>query len=173
MRSVLRATVFLLASGIATAVIAHGGESNGTTVSHPWVRATPGGSDLTAAFMEIKSDAGDKLVSAKSDVAGRVEVHTHIMDGDVMRMRRVESLEVAKGASRILKPMGDHLMLMDLKGPLKEGDLVKLTLTFEKAGDIDVEATVEAVGAMGPHGMSEQPKSDDKSDAGHHHHGAH
>lgn len=173
MRASFRVTMLFLASILSTSAIAHGGESKGTAVSHPWVRATPGGAKITAAFMEIKSEAGDKLLSAKSDVAGRVEVHTHIMEGDVMKMRRVDALEVAKGASRVLKPMGDHIMLMDLKGPLKEGDLVKLTLTFEKAGDIEVEATVEAPGAMGPHGMSEQPKDDAKSGGEHHHHGAH
>lgn len=173
MRAYLRATALLLASVIVTSAVAHGGESKGTSVSHPWVRATPGGAKITAAFMEIKSEAGDKLLSAKSDVAGRVEVHTHIMEGDVMKMRRVESLEVAQGASRVLKPMGDHIMLMDLKGPLKEGDIIKMTLTFQNAGDIEVEATVEAPGAMGPHGMTEQPKSDAKSGDDHHNHGAH
>lgn len=173
MRAYLRATALLLASVIVTSAVAHGGESKGTAISHPWVRATPGGAKITAAFMEIKSAAGDKLLSAKSDVAGRVEVHTHIMEGDVMKMRRVESLEIAQGASRVLKPMGDHIMLMDLKGPLKEGDMIKMTLTFQNAGDIEVEATVEAPGAMGPHGMTQQPRSDDKSSGEHHNHGAH
>lgn len=90
-----------------------------------------------------------------------------------MKMRRVESLNVEKGGSRLLKPMGDHIMLMDLKGPLKEGDTVKLTLTFEKAGDVAVEAPVEAAGAMGPKGGKEPAKSDTKSGDAHDHHGAH
>ncbi len=160
----------LLASGFG---LAHGGEAKGTEVLHPWVRATPGGSTITAAFMEIKSEAGDKLTGAKSAAAGRVEVHTHIMDGEVMKMRRVESLEIAKGDSKVLKPGGDHIMLFDVKQPLKEGDQVKLILTFQNAGDIEVDATVEAAGATGPHGMDKQPKSEEKTDAGHEHHHAH
>lgn len=153
--------------------LAHGGESKGTAVAHPWVRATPGGSTITAAFMEISSKDGDKLVGAKSDAAGRVEVHTHIMDGDVMKMRRVDKLEIPKGDGKVLKPGGDHVMLFDVKQPLKDGDLVKLTLTFEKAGDIEVEATVEPAGATGPHGLNTQPKSDEKSGSEHHHHEGH
>lgn len=167
MRASIRAV--LIAAAVSFPMLAHAGDGAGTTVSNPWVRATPGGSKITAAFMEIKSEAGDKLLAAKSDVAGRVEVHTHIMEGDVMKMRRVDSLEVTKGGSRVLKPMGDHVMLFDLKGPLKEGDTVKMTLIFEKAGDVDVVAKVEAAGAMAPAGS----KSDAKADGEHHHHGAH
>lgn len=174
MRASIRATAgLILAAALSLPLLAHAGETSGTAVSNAWVRATPGGAKITAAFMEIKSEGGDKLLSAKSDVAGRVEVHTHIMEGDVMKMRRVESLDVEKGGSRLLKPMGDHIMLMDLKGPLKEGDTVKLTLTFEKAGDVAVEAPVEAAGAMGPKGTKEPAKSDNKSGDEHHHHGAH
>jgi copper(I)-binding protein len=135
------------------------------------MRATPGGSTITAAFMEIKAEAADKLISAVSSVAGRVEVHTHIMDGNVMKMRRVDALDIKAGEARILKPMSDHIMLFDLKAPLKEGELVKLTLTFEKAGPIEVEATVEPVGANGPHGLGHQPsKNDEKTGEEHKHH---
>lgn len=174
MRASIRATAgIIIAAAMSFPLHAQASEGKGTTVSNAWVRATPGGAKVTAAFMEIKSEDGDKLLSAKSDVAGRVEVHTHIMDGDVMKMRRVESLDVEKGGSRMLKPMGDHIMLMDLKSALKEGESVKLTLTFEKAGDVDVTAPVEAPGAMGPKGSNEPAKSDAKSGGDHHHHGAH
>jgi copper(I)-binding protein len=174
MRASIRATAgLIIAAALSFPMLAHAADGKGTTISNPWVRATPGGAKITAAFMEIKSEAGDKLLSAKSDVAGRVEVHTHIMEGDVMKMRRVESLEVAQGASRLLKPMGDHIMLMDLKSALKEGDSVKLTLTFERAGDVDVVAPVEAAGSMGPKGSKESSKGDAKSGDEHHHHGAH
>ena len=154
---------------------AHEGSSKGVTVAHPWVRATPGGSTIAAAFMEIKTATGvsDKLIAASSPVAGRVEVHTHIKDGDVMKMRRVEALELKPGESRVMKPSGDHVMMFDLKTPLKEGELVKLVLSFEKAGAIEVEATVEPIGAMGPHGMDHQPGSDGQntgSSSEHQHH---
>jgi copper(I)-binding protein len=72
-------------------------------------------------------------------------------------MRRVDALAIAGGKSVVLAPGGYHIMLTDLRQPLKEGDLLKLTLVFEKAGAIEVEATVEPVGAMGPHGFDHQP----------------
>lgn len=148
---------------------AHEASSMGVTAAHPWVRATPGGSTTTAAYLEIRlnTDITDRLIGASSLVAGRAEIHTHEHSDGVMKMRRVDSLELKSGGSTVLKPHGNHIMLMDLARPLKEGDLVKLTLEFEKAGKIEVEATVEPVGAMGPHGLDHQP--------GHHveHHGEH
>lgn len=171
MRKVLALAVVAAGLIVPLVAVAHGGAAKGVSVEHPWVRATPGGSTITAAFMHIKSEGGDKLTGATSPVAGRVEVHTHIMDGDVMKMRRVDVLEIAAGTTRQLKPMGDHIMLFDLKAPLKDGDLVKMTLTFEKAGSIEVEATVEPVGATGPHGMDQQPvKNDEKTGGEHQHH---
>ena len=171
---ILTAAVLVLA-GIATAS-AHEATNKGVTVAHPWTRATPGGATVGAAFLEIKTDKGttDKLISASSPAAGRVEIHTHIMDGDVMKMRRVEAIDLKDGESHILKPMGDHIMLFDLKQPLKEGELVKLELTFEKADTIALDATVEPAGALGPHGMDHQPGNEghDHGDAksGHDHH---
>ena len=142
-----------------TEVCSHEATKDGITVAHPWVRATPGGATIGAAYFEIKTGAGvtDTLVSATSPAAGRAELHTHILDGNVMKMRRVDALALQPGAATVLAPHGDHLMLMDLKAPLKEGDTVKLTLTFAKAGPIEVEATVEPIGASGPHGMEHQP----------------
>lgn len=139
--------------------LAHEYEAGDISVAHPWARATPGGAKVGAAFMEIKAKDGvaDTLVSASTPAAGRVEIHTHIMDDGVMKMRRIENLPVGEGKSVVLRPSGDHIMLFDLKAPLKEGDLLPLTLVFEKAGEIKIEATVEPVGAKGPHGMDHQP----------------
>jgi periplasmic copper chaperone A len=85
-----------------------------------------------------------------------------------MRMRRVEALPLPPGWSRVLGPSGDHVMLFDLKRPLKEGDLVKLTLVFEEAGEIEVDASVEPLGAKGPHGFHGQPghEHDHSADSG-------
>ena len=154
------AVMFLTGPAVAQEVT-----SQGVTVAHPWARATPEGAQVGVAFMEIKTAAGttDRLVSASSPIAGRVEVHTHIMEGDVMKMRRLDSLELKSGESHVLKPAGEHMMLLDLKQPLKEGDLVKMTLVFEKAGPMEVEGTVEPAGAMGPHNMDSQPTSDGKN----------
>ncbi|MEQ1715400.1 MAG: copper chaperone PCu(A)C [Hyphomicrobium sp.] len=170
MRRAVGAVLVTLGLLAAIPATAHEGSSKGVTVAHPWVRASPGGSTLTAAFLEIKAENADKLIGGSSPAAGRVEVHTHIMEGDVMKMRRVDTLDIKAGESRVLKPMGDHIMMLDLKAPLKEGDLVKLTLTFEKAGPIEVDATVEPVGAMGPHGMDHQPAAGDEKSGGEHQH---
>jgi copper(I)-binding protein len=141
------------------AVTAHEYTSHGITVAHPWARATPGGVKIGGAYLEIKAAAGksDRLVAARSPVAGSAEIHSHTMEGGIARMRRVDGIAVAGGKSLVLAPGGYHIMLTDLKQPLKEGDLLKLTLVFEKAGEIEVEATVEPVGAMGPHGFDHQP----------------
>lgn len=145
------------------------------TVSNAWLRATPGGATVGAAFLEIKTapDVADALLSASSPAAGRVEIHTHIKDGDVMKMRRVERLQLEAGKAHILRPGGDHVMLFDLKQPLREGDTVKLTLTFEKAGAIDVEGQVAAPGAMAPPGAGSPPPASDGAAGGADHHSGH
>lgn len=145
----------LVLSPVATA---HEASNNGITVAHPWVRATPGGATLSSAYLEIKaSEKGDRLIGGAAEGVGRVEIHTHVQDGEIMRMRRVDGIDIPAGGSKVFRPSGDHIMLMDLKGPLAEGDLVKLTLNFERAGPVEIDATVEPIGAMGPHGMDHQP----------------
>jgi copper(I)-binding protein len=88
-------------------------------------------------------------VSASAPVANKVELHTHIKDGPVMKMREVASIEVGPHAKVALKPGGLHIMMIGLKKPLEKGSHFPLTLTFEKAGKMTVEVTVEAAGAMG------------------------
>lgn len=130
------------------------GHSGDVLVSNAWSRATPGGVRTGVAYFEItdKGAAGDKLIGAKSDVAERVELHNHIHEDGVMKMRRVDAVEVPAGETVTLNPGGFHLMLMNLKRPLKAGDELKLTLVFEKAGEIEVTASVEPIGAKGPAG---------------------
>ena len=99
--------------------------------------------------------AADRLVAASGDVAERIELHTHTMDGNIMKMRRVDAVEVPANGSVALQPGGFHIMLIGLKKPLQEGGSFPLTLTFEKAGTVDVEVAVEGVGSMGPQGMSQ------------------
>jgi copper(I)-binding protein len=153
---ILLIALILIGIGYATA---HEYTNKGVTVVHPWARATPGGAKVGGAYLEIKAAAGrgDRLIAVKSPAAGAAELHTHIMENGIVRMRRVDAIAVPAGKSVVLKPGGYHLMLMDLKAPLKEGDLLKLTLVFEKAGEIEVEATVEPLGAKGPHGFDHQP----------------
>lgn len=151
-------TALVLTAGSA---LAHEYKAGTVTVSHPWARATPPNAKVGAAYFTAEASrlAGDRLMSAKSDVAGRAEIHNHINEGGVMKMRPVESVIVSAGNKVTFKPSGYHVMLMDLKQPLKEGDILPLTLVFEKAGEIKVEATIEAIGATGPHGMDADPKA--------------
>ena len=117
-------------------------------VEQPWTRATAPGAKVAGGYMTIKNPGiADKLVSASSPAAARVELHVHINDNGVMKMREVPGGYVipAKGAFE-LKPGGAHLMFMDLKAPLKEGDRVPVTLRFEKAGDVSAEFQVGGLG---------------------------
>jgi copper(I)-binding protein len=120
-------------------------------VSAPWVRGTVPQQKATGAFMKIESREPVSLVAASSPAAGVAEVHEMAMEKDVMKMRPVKKLEVAPGKPVELKPGGYHVMLLDLKQPLKAGETVPLTLTFEKADKsrqtVEVKAEVRALGA--------------------------
>jgi copper(I)-binding protein len=164
--------LLLLTAGLETA-LAHEFAREGVTVAHPWARATPGGAKIGGAYLEIKAAAGkgDRLIGARSPVAGGAEIHSHITEGGIARMRRVDAVVIPPGQSLVLGPGGYHVMLVDLNQPLKEGDLIKLTLVFEKAGEIEVDATVEPIGATGPHGFDHQPGTTKKAPrAGSHNH---
>lgn len=123
-------------------------------VKTPWVRGTVSGQQATGAFMEITSKAGAAIVGASSPVAGVTEVHEMKMDGGVMKMRAVARLDLPAGKPVKLEPGGYHVMLMDLKQPLKKGDLVPLTLKFEgkdkSVETIEVKAEVRDLTAAAP-----------------------
>lgn len=166
--AILAMALLLIVVGAATA---HEFSSKGITVSHPWARATPGGVTVGGAYFEIKAvpGQGDRLVGVRGAIAGSMEVHSHAIENGVAKMRKVDGLPIKGGQSVVLKPGGHHLMLLDLKKPLKEGDLLNFTLSFEKAGDIEVEATVEPIGAKGPRGVDNEPTSAEKGSGSHHH----
>jgi hypothetical protein len=122
-------------------------------ISQAWTRATPGGAKTGGGFVTIenKGTAPDKLIGASSDGAGKIEVHEMKMDNGVMKMRPVEGgLAIDPGKTVKLAPGGYHLMMMDLKSPLKQGDKMPVTLQFEKAGKVAVSLDVQGVGAQGP-----------------------
>jgi len=134
------------------------------TISQGWARATPRGAKVGGGYMTIKNEgsAPDSLVSASTDVAGKVEIHEMSMSNGVMKMRPLEKgLTVEPGKTVKLAPSGYHLMLMDLKSPLKQGEKVPVTLDFEKAGKVSVSLDVEGVGAQGPAGSGEGMKQMD------------
>jgi len=101
------------------------------SVKEPWVRATVPQQKATGAFMQLVSAKDAKLVEAKSPVAGVVEIHEMVMVDQVMKMRAIPGLELPAGKAVELKPGGYHVMLMDLKGQVKDGDMVPLTLVVE------------------------------------------
>ena len=121
------------------------------TVKDPWVRATVSAQKATGAFMQITSAQDARLVEAKSPVAGVVEVHEMVMEKDVMKMRAVKGLDLPAGKTVELKPGGYHVMLMDLKQQMKEGDTVPVTLVVEgkdkKRSTIEVKAPVKPLTA--------------------------
>ena len=123
-----------------------------TVVTEPWVRGTVAQQKATGLFAKISSASGGRLVSASSTVAGAVEIHEMSMAGHVMKMRALpDGLELPAGQAVELKPGGYHLMLLDLKQPLKAGDLVPVTLVIEGAGKkretVDIKAIVRALGS--------------------------
>ena len=105
-----------------------------TTVKDAWVRGTVPQQKATGMFAQISSAQGGRLVSVASPAAGVAEIHEMAMDGSVMKMRALPNgLELPAGKTVELKPGGYHVMLMDLKQPLKAGDVVPLTLVVEGA----------------------------------------
>jgi len=116
-------------------------------IGRPWSRAAPAGG-TGAGFMTLRSSGpADRLLGASSPVARVAEMHTHIRDGDVMRMRPVAEIPIAPGQTVTLAPGGLHIMLIGLTGPLAIGSRVPLTLRFERAGEVTVQLTVERAGA--------------------------
>jgi copper(I)-binding protein len=114
------------------------------SVAEPWVRATVPQQKATGAFMTLTSTKGARLVGASSPAAGVVEVHEMKMVDDVMRMRQIAALELPAGKPIALSPGGYHLMLLELKQPLKEGATVPLTLEIEDAQKVRSKVVVEA-----------------------------
>ena len=146
---------FIVAGLFAGSARAEDVKAGDLVISQPWTRATPGGAKTGGGYLTIenKGSTSDKLVSATADVAGKVEVHEMAMNNGVMTMRPLESgLTIDPGKTVKLAPGGYHLMLMELKNPLKQGDKVPVTLQFERAGRVAVTLEAQGVGAQGPAG---------------------
>lgn len=117
--------------------------AQGVDVQGAWARATVQGQKATGAFMTLRAPEGARLVAVNSPVAGVSEVHEMAMDGDVMKMRAVASLELPAGKAVELKPGGYHVMLMDLKLPLQKDTSIPLTLTFKNAKGIESKTELQ------------------------------
>ena len=132
---------------LATAALA---QTDQLEVTSAWARATPAKAENGVAYLTIRSPTPDRLVSVSSPVAKKAELHTMSMEGMVMKMRPLAGLDIAAGQPVTLKPGGEHIMLLGLSEPLREGQSFPLTLTFEKAGMREVTVAVEKPGAGGP-----------------------
>lgn len=113
-------------------------------VEKPWARATVPTARVAGAYLTVRnrSALADRLIGASSPVAARVEFHVHTAEGEVMKMRQAQALDVPANGTLELKPGGAHLMFVDIRKPFREGDLVPVTLRFEKAGEVGVQARV-------------------------------
>ena len=114
------------------------------SVEAPWARPTIGNGSVSAAYLII-TNAGpvaDEILLGSSPASAKVEIHTHIMDGDIARMRRLQGVDLPARKTIIFEPGGLHIMLIGLHKPLKAGDKLKLTLTFQHHPPIDVRAVV-------------------------------
>jgi copper(I)-binding protein len=122
-------------------------------IGQPWTRATPPTAESGGGYLVLKNTGTtpDRLIAVKSPAADKAEIHEMKMDGNIMRMRAVErGIEIPPGATVELKPGGFHVMFMGLKAPFAKEAKVPLTLVFEKAGSIDVDLMVQAMGAQAP-----------------------
>jgi copper(I)-binding protein len=119
-------------------------------IAQPWARATPKGVKSGAGYMTItnKGSTADRLTCVSSDSSSDCELHTMTMENGVMKMRPVNGgLEINAGETVMIKPSGTHLMFLNLKHPLEQGDTVTATLLFEKGGTVQVKFPVAAIGA--------------------------
>jgi periplasmic copper chaperone A len=122
-------------------------------ITQAWSRATPGGAKVAGGYLTIENrgTAPDRLLGGTADIAGKVEVHEMAMDNGVMKMRPLDKgLAIDPGKTVKLAPGGNHLMMQELKGALKQGDKVPVTLQFEKAGKVTVSFDVQGMGAQAP-----------------------
>jgi copper(I)-binding protein len=143
----------VLMAVVGPPVRAEDAKAGDLVISQAWSRATPNGAKIGAGYFTIenKGATADKLVGVSGDVSPRIEVHEMSMNNGVMKMRPVDGgLTIDPGKTVKLAPSGYHLMIMDLKSPLKQGDKLPLTLQFEKAGKVAVTLDVQGVGAQGP-----------------------
>lgn len=144
-----RAALALVLAAASSPAAAH--HDHRIEVQDPWARAALAGR-TGAAYMTLvnPTDTPDRLLAAAAEVAESVELHANLHEGGVMRMRPVAAIEVHPGEPAVLAPGGLHIMLIGLRRDLKRGEAIRLTLTFEKAGQVEVEVPVLAAGARGP-----------------------
>lgn len=144
----LSAAILGLSSGL---VSAHDYKLGSLEIEHPFARATPPNAPVSGGYMTIHNNGeeADRLISGEADFADRVEIHEMKMEGDVMKMRQLaDGLEIPAGGEVELKPGGYHVMFIGIDSQFKDGESRNVKLTFEKAGSIEIDFTVEDMRAM-------------------------
>lgn len=147
--------VFSILFATSQAAFAHEFKAGDIHLDHPWSRATPGGAKVAGGYIVIRNVGAqpDRLISATSEISGRTEIHEMAVKDGVMTMRPLaDGLAIPANDEVALKPGSYHLMFLDLKRSLKEGETFPGTLTFEKAGTVNVTFDVSAIGASGEAG---------------------
>ena len=154
MKTLFKSLAFAAALTLSMNSMVHACESHeyelgSLKIDHPFARATVGPARVSAAYVVIENAGeADTLIAASTDVTQKVELHTMKMADGIMRMREVEGgIEVPAGGKAVLEPGGLHIMLLGLTQELVEGESFPMTLTFEQAGEIEVEVMVEGAAA--------------------------
>lgn len=153
MNSTAFVTATLVAAFLAMPAQAEDVTAGSLKISAAWARATPKGAPVGGGYMTITNtgSAPDRLAGGSSDISKRFEFHEMSMDNGVMKMRAVVTgVEIKPGETITFKPGGYHVMFVGLNKPLEQGQHIKATLEFEKAGKVAVDFTVEGIGAQGP-----------------------
>jgi hypothetical protein len=142
--------VTLIASPIS---LAHEYEAGKIHIAHPWSREAPPNAPVIGGFFQLNNhgDTEDALIAAESPVAGRIELHNHIMEDGVMKMVKVNEVTVSANGTVALEPGSFHLMIFNPTQPLRKGDRFPVTLTFKNAGKVEVEMAVESKDHMEKH----------------------
>src|SRR5215212_216819 len=144
----------LLVGFVTSSAQAEDYKAGALQILQPWSRATPKGAQVAGGYLKITNTGTtpDRLTGGAAEVAKRFEIHEMSTDGGVMKMREVkEGVVIAPGATVELKPGGFHIMMVNLSKPLAKGEKVKGSLTFEKAGKVEVEFAVVAIGGSQKH----------------------
>ena len=155
MRSIVQTLASVLFAALLCAAPARAQEvkAGDLVITQAWTRATPNGAKIGGGFLTIenKGSTPDRLIGGSTDAASKIEVHEMAMKDGVMTMRSLDNgLTIDAGKTVKLAPGGYHLMMFDLKDPLKQGDTVPVTLKFEKAGEVKVSLAAQGVGAQAP-----------------------
>lgn len=155
-------TAFVLGTTILPAIAndhAHHATAGAPAVTQVWSRAMPPSAPTGAVYFTLRNpgDKADRLIDVRTPRAEKAELHTHVHEGEVMRMQRIDAVDVPAGGEVEFKPGGHHVMLFKLSEPLVAGEQFPLTLIFENAGEVDIEVSI-------------QDQAPESSDSGHMHH---